>query len=168
MKYFQKGIKGEACYLINSDVTLKSLNASGNVQPKFVDPVQGINLLEAYRTKGGSIVCKYTRTAAVPAKSMYYLYDLRQPHYTMYAFGRTLAPNSFPAVHEPKSERGHSKEPVVFVPETVFFLSFIYILFSVKQIQVVSFRKNFTSFLTCFTEEKKQEQKRLCDSKCYA
>ena len=118
--------------MINSDITLKSLNASGNVQPKFVDPVQGINLLEAYRTKEGSIVCKYTRTAAVPAESMYYMYDLRQPHYTMYAFGRTLAPNSFPAAHEPKPERGHSKESVVFVPETVFFLAFIYILFSMK------------------------------------
>ena len=101
--------------MVDSNVTLKSLNASGNVQPKFVDPVQGINLLEAYRTNGGSIVCKYIRSAAVPAASMYYMYDLRQPHYTMYAFGRTLAPNSLPAAHKPKPERGHSKEPVVFV-----------------------------------------------------
>ena len=93
--------------MVDSNVTLKSLNASGNVQPKFVDPLQGITLLEAYRTNGGSIVCKYI--------SMYYMYDLRQPHYTMYAFGRTLAPNSLPAAHKPKPERGHSKEPVVFV-----------------------------------------------------
>ena len=118
--------------MVNTNIALKSLNASGNVQPKFVDAVQGINLLEAYRTNGGSIVCKYTRTAAVPAESMYYMYDLRQPHYTMYAFGRTLAPNSLPATHEPKPERGHSQEPVVFVPEMVFFLAFIYILFSLK------------------------------------
>ena len=118
--------------MVNTNIALKSLNASGNVQPKFVDVVQGINLLEAYRTNGGSIVCKYTRTAAVPAESMYYMYDLRQPHYTMYAFGRTLAPNSFPDTHEPKPERGHSQEPVVFVPDMVFFLAFIYILFSLK------------------------------------
>ena len=105
--------------MVNSNITLKSLNASGNVQPKFVDPVQGINLLEAYRTKEGSIVCKYTRTAAVPAESMYYMYDLRQPHYTMYAFGRTLDSNSLPAAHKPKPERGHSYVPVNFVEDMV-------------------------------------------------
>ena len=126
MKYLQSGIRGEACYLAHSNITLKSLNASGNIQPKFVDAVQGIALLEAYRTNGGSIVCKYTRTAAVPATSMYYMYDLREPHYTMYAFGRTLAPNSFPAAHKPKPERGHSKELVVFVPEMVFLLVSLY------------------------------------------
>ena len=101
--------------MVNSSITLKSLNASGNVQPKFVDPAEGITLLETYRTNGGSIVCKYTRTAAVPAASTYYMYDLRQPHYTMYAFGRTLTLDSLPAEHKLKPERGHSKEPVVFV-----------------------------------------------------
>ena len=119
MKYLQSGIRGEACYLAHSSITLKSLNASGNIQPKFVDAVQGINLLETYRTNGGSIVCKYTRTAVVPAASMYYMYDLREPHYTMYAFGRTLAPNLFPATHKPYPERGHSREPVVFVEQMV-------------------------------------------------
>ena len=112
---YQNGIRGEACYKDGSNILLKSLNASGNVQPKFVNAVSGITLKEAYTSSSGAVVCKYTRTVAVPAESMYYFYDITQPHYTMYAFGRSLAANNFPATHEPKPERGHSKDPVVFI-----------------------------------------------------
>ena len=77
--------------------------------------MSGITLKEAYTSSSGAVVCKYTRTVAVPAESMYYFYDITQPHYTMYAFGRSLAANNFPATHEPKPERGHSKDPVVFI-----------------------------------------------------
>ena len=84
-----------------------------------MDPVKGITLLEAYKTDKGSIVCKYTRAVAVPPESIYYYYDLRQPQYTMYAFGDSLAANSLPASHNPKPDRGHSKEALTFVPPTV-------------------------------------------------
>lgn len=111
---FQVGAKGIVCYYDGTTVQLKSFATSSDTRPELKQLPNGYNLKIAYKTDKDSVVCKFTRTATVPAGSENLMYDLYSPLYTLKAYGPYKKADKEIGFHY--SRTAFSTKPINLVP----------------------------------------------------
>ena len=96
------------CIWSNSDVIVTSFRANGRTRPILNGNLtEGSMLL--YKSYGNGVVhCSFRRSVVVPRGSEFYMLDLSQNQYALWAAG-PLAGDNLPAIHR---FRGATRGPI--------------------------------------------------------
>ena len=96
---------GVMCIWNNNDVLVTSFKANGRTRPVLKGSLtEGSMLL--YKSYGNGIVhCSFRRSIAAPRGSEFYMLDLSQNQYALWAAG-PLAADSLPSIHEVRGATG--------------------------------------------------------------